>query len=157
MGPWFWLQNTDSPALLTYQRSLTELATTLQKTPSMAWPDPFTSLYKKFKLINTHLTFLASFSRQTIPTFEHIQKLNDDISRIDLQMIKDLLPDGEVTFDYIDENQLLIAEKVDFKRTKGGLNQNQPRSIDDAYEAVSNRMLISQRSNFLFLSFAMLR
>lgn len=105
----------------------------------MQWPDPLVSLYNKFRLINTHLTFLASFSRQTIPTFQHIQKLNDDITRLDLQMIKDLMPDGEVTFDYIDENQLLIGERVDFKKTKGGLNQSQPRSIDDAYEAVSRQ------------------
>ncbi|GBL50370.1 ATP-dependent 3'-5' DNA helicase [Candidozyma auris] len=119
----------------------------------MPWPESFNSLYRKFALINTHLTFLSSFSRQTIPTFEHIQKLNDDISRLDLQMIKDLLPDGDVTFDYIDENQLLIGERIDFKRTKGGLNQNQPRSIDDAYEAVARKNADKPEKQLLVFEF----
>lgn len=104
----------------------------------MPWPDPFRELYRKFVLINTHLTFLAAHSRLTIPTFEHLQKLNNDISRLDLQMIKDLLPDGDVTFDYIDENQLMLSfvEKVEFSWQKG-YKQNQPKTVDDAYEALS--------------------
>lgn len=141
-----------APASLTYQEP-SLFCNTPPFSASMQWPEPFTSLYKKFALINTHLTFLASFSRQTIPTFDHIQKLNDDISRIDLQIIKDLLPEGEVTFDYIDENQLLIGERVDFKRTKGGLNQNQPRSIDDAYEAVSRQNANKPEKQLLVFEF----
>lgn len=68
-------------------------------------------------------------------------------------MIKDLLPDGDVTFDYIDENQLLIGERIDFKRTKGGLNQNQPRSIDDAYEAVARKNADKPEKQLLVFEF----
>lgn len=106
----------------------------------MEWPEFFTGLYKKFKLVNTHLTFLSSYSKHTITTFEHIQKLNDDISRLDLQMIKDLLPPGDVSFEYHDENQILLqqAEKVQFSWLEG-YKQNQPKTVDDAYEALSKQ------------------
>lgn len=100
----------------------------------MEWPGPIETLFRKFKLVNTHVTFLAAYSRHTLPTFEHIVKLNDDISRVDLQMFKDLFPVGDIFFDYVDENDLLLGEKVVLKDHR--YQQSQPRSVDDAYETV---------------------
>ncbi|GEQ67256.1 hypothetical protein JCM33374_g920 [Metschnikowia sp. JCM 33374] len=108
------------------------------ETSSHAWPVFFSELYRKFRHINTHLTFLSSFSRHTIPTAAHLRKLNADISDLDLQMIKHLLPPGDVTFDYFDENQVLLqhAETVSYSAQKG-YAQLQPKTVDDAYEAVA--------------------
>lgn len=105
---------------------------------SRKWPPFFTSLYRKFAQINTHLTFLSSFSRHTIPTYEHLHKLNSDISKLDLQIFKELLPSGDVTFGYFDENQILLQhlEKVQYSVQKG-YAQNQPKTVDDAYEALA--------------------
>ncbi|QBM85628.1 DEAD/DEAH box helicase domain-containing protein [Metschnikowia aff. pulcherrima] len=102
------------------------------------WPLFFQELFRKFNQINTHLTFLLSFSRHTIPTAEHLRKLNADISDLDLQMIRDLLPPGDVTFGYFDENQVLLQhlEKVQYSAQKG-YAQNQPKTVDDAYEALA--------------------
>lgn len=122
----------------------------------MDWPDPFNGLFRKFKQINTHLTFLLSFSRHTIPTFDHLQKLNDDISRLDLQMIKYLLPDGHVTFEYIDENQIELNEKVNYSREKG-YAQNQPKTIDDAYEAISRQAEPKAEKQLLVFEFSDVR
>lgn len=123
---------------------------------SMEWPEPFHGLYKKFRLINTHLTFLSSFSRHTIPTFDHLQKLNDDISTVDLQMIKYLLPDGHVTFDYVDENQIALNEKVKFSWDKG-YSQNQPKTVDDAYEAISRQAEPLHEKQLLIFEFTDVR
>lgn len=122
----------------------------------MDWPDPFNGLFRKFKQINTHLTFLSSFSRHTIPTFEHLQKLNDDISRLDLQMIKHLLPDGHVTFEYVDENQIALNEKVKFSWDKG-YSQNQPKTVDDAYEAISRQTEPKHEKQLLIFEFTDVR
>ncbi|OBA19141.1 P-loop containing nucleoside triphosphate hydrolase protein [Metschnikowia bicuspidata var. bicuspidata NRRL YB-4993] len=102
------------------------------------WPLFFTSLYRKFNQINTHLTFLSSFSRHTIPTADLLRKLDADISNLDLQIIKYLLPQGDVIFDYFDENQVLLQhlEKVQYS-AQNGYTQNQPKTVDDAYEALA--------------------
>lgn len=105
----------------------------------MEWPPFFHDIYRKFTQINTHLTFLSSFSRHTIPTADHIRKLNSDIAPLDLQFIKYLLPDGDVSFGYFDENQILLQhlEKVQHSWLKG-YTQNQPKTIDDAYENLAH-------------------
>ncbi|RKP28518.1 P-loop containing nucleoside triphosphate hydrolase protein [Metschnikowia bicuspidata] len=104
------------------------------------WLPFFTSLNKKFQLINTHLTFFSSFSRGTIPTLELLQKLDNNISCLDLQMIKQLFPPGDVTFGYFDESQILLqhAEKVLYSGEKG-YKQNQPKTIEDAYKQVAEQ------------------
>lgn len=104
------------------------------------WPEFFSALNKKFQLINTHLTFLSSFSRQTIPTLDLIQKLDNDISALDLQMIKQLFPPGDVSFGYFDESQILLqhVEKVQYSGEKG-YKASQPKSIEDAYKQVAEQ------------------
>lgn len=104
------------------------------------WPPFFVDLNRKFQLINTHLTFLSSFSRQTIPSFELLQKLDGDISSLDLQMIKQLFPSGDITFGYFDESQILLqhAEKVLYSGDKG-YKASQPKSIEDAYKQVAEQ------------------
>lgn len=122
----------------------------------MEWPPPIAGLYRKFALINTHLTFLAAYSPHTIPTFDHISKLNDDISRVDLQIFKDVLPTGHVNFQYVDENQLLLGERVSFTRDNR-YKQNQPRSVDDAYEAVTRNNAAKPERQLLVFEFCDVR
>lgn len=104
----------------------------------MPWPPFFTELYQKFTQISTHVTFLKAFSPQTIPTADHLLKLVPGLALLELQMIKYLSPPGDVTFDYFDENQLLLehVEKVKYSWLKG-YEQNQPKTLDDAYVAAS--------------------
>lgn len=123
------------------------------------WPSFFNDLSKKFQLINTHLTFLSSFSRQTIPTLELLQKLDDDITSLDLQMIKQLFPPGDVTFGYFDESQILLqhAEKAQYSNDKG-YKQNQPKSIEDAYKQVAEqRDRMDQERQLLVFEFCDVR
>lgn len=122
----------------------------------MEWPEPFVALFRKFQAINTHLTFLSSFSRHTIPTFDHLRKLNDDISTLDLQMIKHLLPSGDVMFDFVDENQVALNEKVKFSWEKG-YAQNQPKTVDDAYEAISKQTESGHEKQLLIFEFTDVR
>lgn len=117
----------------------------------MAWPEPLVGLLHKFKLINTHMTFLSSFSRHTIPTFDHLQKLHDDISRLDLQIIKDLLPDGDVQFGYHDENQLLLQQVESVPYSLRGYASKQPKTLDDAYEQVSRQNAEPKRERQLLV------
>lgn len=104
------------------------------------WPPFFNELNRKFQLINTHLTFLSSFSRQTIPTLQLIQKLDDDISSLDLQMIKQIFPPGDVAYGYFYESQILLqhAEKQSYLSEKG-YHQNHPKSVEDAYKQVAEQ------------------
>ena len=80
------------------------------------WPSSFQRLLKIFFQINTHLTFLSSHSRSTIPTYDLLHKLNGDISKLDLAIIANILPHGDVTYEYVDENQVMLSftEKVLF-------------------------------------------
>lgn len=98
------------------------------------FPKSFQRLWRKFVQINTHLTFLSSHSRSTIPTYDLLHKLNADISKLDLAIITDLLPHGDVSFEYVDENQIMLSfkEKVQFDWAKG-YEQSKPSSMDDAY------------------------
>ncbi|RLV94828.1 ATP-dependent helicase HRQ1 [Spathaspora sp. JA1] len=77
------------------------------------WPTFFNRLGKLFFQINTHLTFLSSHSRNIIPSFELLQKLNDSIQEIDLVIIKLIYP--EIFFDYVDENQVALSFIEDVK------------------------------------------
>ncbi|SGZ55232.1 CIC11C00000005657 [Sungouiella intermedia] len=122
----------------------------------MDWPEPLVGLFGKFRLINTHLTFLSSFSRHTIPTFDHLQKLNNDISMLDLAMIKFLLPPGDVSFEYVDENQVMLNEKVRFSWDRG-YSQNQPKTVDDAYEAISRQEEPKHEKQLLIFEFTDIR
>lgn len=78
-------------------------------------------LFDVFKVLNTHLTFLASHSRTTIPTFETIQKFIPDITMLDLAVVAHVLPPGDVAYKYVDENQVLLslAEKVEYSWSHG--------------------------------------
>lgn len=91
-----------------------------------------------FNQINTHLTFLSSHSRSTIPTFELLHKLNPSITILDLTIIKEILPSDDVTFTYVDENQVLtsLKEKVQHSWTSG-YKQTMSDTVDDSYEHVA--------------------
>lgn len=101
-------------------------------------PAYFDELFGKFRQINTHLTFLSSYSRHTIPLADLLATLNPEILHVDLQAIKTLLPEGDVTFEYVDENQVLLqhAEKVQY--TSKGYVQHTAKPLDDVYEALAN-------------------
>lgn len=101
-------------------------------------PNQFLVLYKKFVQINTHLSFLTSHSRPTIPTYDVLHELNRDISKLDLAMITYLSPKGDVVYQYVDENQVMLSfvEKVEFSWEKGYKQQLVP-SMDDVYEEAS--------------------
>lgn len=100
----------------------------------MKWSPPFERLYNILKQINTHLTFLSTHSRTTLPTFQLIQKLNDTITELDLAIIQHLLPHGEVFFEYVDRNEvaMFFTEKVKFSWDKG--YEQAKTSINDAYD-----------------------
>lgn len=95
-------------------------------------PAEFLSLRRKFRRINTHLTFLASFSRHTLPSLSHLQTLDPNITACDLQMILLLMPTG-VTFGYVDENEIMLGEKVKFSWARGYELQ---LAVDAAYAPV---------------------
>lgn len=123
------------------------------------WPPFFTDLNRKFQLINTHLTFLSSFSRQTIPSFDLLQKLDGDISSLDLQIIKQLFPPGDITFGYFDESQILLqhAEKVQYSGERG-YKASQPKSIEDAYKQIAEqRDSIDNEKQLLIFEFCDVR
>lgn len=96
-------------------------------------------LLRLFHQINTHMTFLASHSRSTIPTYDLLNKLNSEITKLDLAIMRHILPDGDVTYEYVDENQVLLSlkEKVHFDWNTG-YKQNENSTVDDAYENVAN-------------------
>ncbi|KAK6462311.1 hypothetical protein DFJ63DRAFT_287328 [Scheffersomyces coipomensis] len=104
------------------------------------FPDSFQRLYRIFSQINTHLTFLGSHSRSTIPTFDLIHKLNNDITKLDLTIIKHLFPEREIYFDYIDENQVMLSflEKVEHNKIDG-YKSNNPSTVDDEYEKIAKQ------------------
>lgn len=99
------------------------------------WPSSFQRLLRIFFQINTHLTFLSSHSRSTIPTYDLLHKLNGDISKLDLAIIANILPHGDVTYEYVDENQVMLSftEKVLFDWATG-YHQSKPSTMDDAYK-----------------------
>lgn len=101
-------------------------------------PSPFVVLYKKYVQINTHLTFLTSHSRSTIPTYEVLHELNHDISKLDLAMITYLSPRGDIIYEYVDENQVMLSfvEKVEFSWDKG-YKQSIVPTVDNIYEEAS--------------------
>lgn len=103
-----------------------------------AWPLSFNKLLKKFTQINTHLTFLSSHSRSTIPTYNLLNNLNSDISKLDLAIISYLLPSGDVCYKYVDENQVMVsfAEKVQFD-WQTGYKQKEAPTMDEVYEEAS--------------------
>lgn len=113
-----------------------------------SWPSPFRELFKLFFQINTHLTFLASRSRSTIPSYELLQKLNPAITKEILGSIKFLLPNDEVFYSYVDENQLMLsfAEKVQYDR-RNSYKQQKPNSIDETYENMYHQQNDNEKNN----------
>lgn len=103
----------------------------------------FKRLYGLFKVLNTHLTFLASHSRTTIPTFETIQKFLPDITQLDLAVITHILPQGDISYRYVDENQVLLsfAEKVEYSWNHGYKLTKVSESTYEP-ETVSKQLLI---------------
>lgn len=112
-----------------------------------SWPSSFRGLFKLFFQINTHLTFLASRSRSTIPSYELLQKLNPAITKEILGSIKFLLPNDEVFYSYVDENQLMLsfAERVQYDR-KNSYKQQKPNSIDETYEITYHQQNDNKRN-----------
>lgn len=104
------------------------------ETDITCWTPSFQRLAKIFFQINTHLTFLSTHSRTTIPTIDLIQKLNGTITKLDLTIIKALLPQGDVLYEYVDENQIMLsfAEPVKFDWNTG--YQQSKTSVDDAFD-----------------------
>lgn len=99
------------------------------------WPEPFRVLFRKFAQINAHLTFLTLHLRSTIPTYELLHKLNADISTLDLGLITALFPTGDVVYEYVDENQVMLsfAESLQHSWSRG-YTQHKPSTVDQAYE-----------------------
>mmetsp|Transcript_5228 Transcript_5228/g.5916 ORF Transcript_5228/g.5916 Transcript_5228/m.5916 type:complete len:1187 (+) Transcript_5228:35-3595(+) len=118
------------------------------------WPSSFQRLLKIFFQINTHLTFLSSHSRSTIPTYDLLHKLNGDISRLDLAIIAHLLPHGDVTYEYVDENQVMLSftEKVLFDWATG-YHQSKPSTMDDAYKDATEIKNESDSKQLLIFDF----
>lgn len=112
------------------------------------WTPSFQRLAKIFFQINTHLTFLSTHSRTTIPTIDLVQTLNGTITKLDLTIIKALLPQGDVLYEYVDENQIMLsfAEPVKFDWNTG--YQQSKTSVDDAFDlsrkedSESNQLLV---------------
>ncbi|KAG7192510.1 uncharacterized protein KQ657_001605 [Scheffersomyces spartinae] len=99
-------------------------------------PPEFKRLFRLFYILNTRLTFLLTHSSSTIPSYDVIAKFylpQDDLHPVDLAIIKALLPEGDVFYDYVDENQLhlLFVEKVDFNWKTGYHQHKESESIDD--------------------------
>lgn len=106
-------------------------------------PEKFQRIIRIFKVLSTHLTFLASHSRTTIPTFDTIKKFIPDIAEIDLAVIAKVLPKNDVSFQYVDENQVMLsfAEKVEYNWTHGyKLTKVSERTYEP--EGVSKQLLI---------------
>ncbi|CUM63964.1 uncharacterized protein PRCAT00001552001 [Priceomyces carsonii] len=105
---------------------------------TLDWSESFKRLYALFAQINTHLTFLASHSMATIPSFDLIRKLNADVTVLDLEIIKCMFASEEIFFDYVDENEVMLsfAEKLKFDWSKG-YTQSKPVLMDQAFEDVS--------------------
>lgn len=99
-------------------------------------------LLRVFHQINTHLTFLSSHSRSSIPTYELLHKLNPQITPLDLTVIAYLLPPDDVTFRYVDENDVVTSmkEKVEHSWAHG-YRQSQNEVVDDVYEQVATQAL----------------
>ncbi|KAK6454780.1 uncharacterized protein RJT20DRAFT_51992 [Scheffersomyces xylosifermentans] len=116
--------------------------------------ESFQRLYRVFTQINTHLTFLSSHSRSTIPTFDLLKKLNSDITELDLAIIHGLFPVNDVYFSYVDENQLLLSltEKVQYTKQRG-YKQSQASSMDDAFEQVANGHELTESKQVLVFDF----
>lgn len=116
-------------------------------TTSCTPPTPllFNRLISIFRQVNTHLTFLSKHSRSTTPTAALIQKVNPTISLLDLQLIKEILPCGDVFYEYLDEVLLSLAiqEKVEFSWDKGYKQSHS--SMDNAYLDFSQNPLPSQQ------------
>lgn len=102
--------------------------------------DAINTLWRKFSQINTHLTFLSSHSRSTIPTYDIIAKLNPSITPLDLAMVAYLLPRGDVFYDYVDENQVsLTFAEVKFDWKSG---YEQSKALENAYDEGESRQLL---------------
>lgn len=105
----------------------------MEETTGLELDEFFTRLVHIFAQINTHFTFLASHSRQTVPSFALIQKLNSDITTLDLQCIKLLFPLSHIFFDYVDEHQLEMSFAENIKVDKNGYVQHKT-SMENAYD-----------------------
>ncbi|KAK6201472.1 uncharacterized protein RJT21DRAFT_126636 [Scheffersomyces amazonensis] len=116
------------------------------------FPESVRRLYQIFTQINTHLTFLCSHSRSVIPTFELLHKLNHDITKLDLTIIKNLFPEGDIFFGYVDENQVMLSflEKVQYNK-RDGFRQNEPVTVEDEYEKIAKQSDVIKHSKQLLI------
>lgn len=97
----------------------------------------FRRLSSLFNQINTHLTFLASHSRATIPLYDLLFKLNLDITVLDLQCIKLLFPPSNIFFDYVDSHQLELSLVESLKTNQSGFIAHKT-NMEDAYSTPTN-------------------
>lgn len=97
------------------------------------WPAGLSRIKLIFSQINPHLTFILSHSRAIITTFEYIEKLIPELTLLDLAIIKFLLPNGDVFFGYVDENQINPDNESSLK------SPSKPVSADDVYELLATK------------------
>lgn len=114
------------------------------------WSSSFQRLLSIFAQINTHLIFLSTHSRTTIPTFQLIKKLNNEITELDLAIIKKLSPHGEILFEYVDENEIMLyfTEKVKFDWNKG--YELSKTNMQNAYDDFNSEKSLSKLLVFDF-------
>lgn len=111
------------------------------ETDTSKWPSRLRELIKLFYQVNTHLTFVTSHSRSTIPTFDLLQRMCPQVTKKDLAMISLLLPVGDVYYNYVDENQVLVSSKENLKTTgRNGYKQSEASVLDDAYAEISENV-----------------
>lgn len=107
-----------------------------------SWSSFFKKISKTFYEINTHLTFLASHSRNVIPSFELLQKLDSSITPLELSIYKYLFPEGEIFFDYVDENQVMLSFVEEVKVGDRGYHQSAIAAKYDEHTRHSKQILI---------------
>lgn len=97
------------------------------------WPPTFKRLVRIFSSINTHLSFLLSHSRSSIPSYEHFKFLVPDLTIEDLAIIKYFF--GEIFFDYVQKEDLFGPAGIKYTQEKG-YHMNAPDGVDDMYSMV---------------------
>ncbi|RCK64162.1 ATP-dependent helicase HRQ1 [Candida viswanathii] len=109
---------------------------------SSSWSPFFQRIARIFSEINTHLTFLASHSRSVIPSLDLLQKLNSSITPLELSIYTYLFPEGEIFFDYVDENQVMLSFVEEVKVDDQGYHQTAIAEKYDEHTRHSKQILI---------------
>lgn len=102
----------------------------------------FQKISRIFYEINTHLTFLSSHSRSVIPSYDLLQKLDSSITPLELSIYKYLFPEGEIFFDYVDENQVMLSFVEEVKVGNQGYHQSAIAEKFEEHTRQSKQILI---------------